>query len=117
MTLLLEKRADTIEAFQFTGGHENAQEVIEWVLARDRQIVISWTPEVLNDGEVVIPEALYVIVQPHANYSRSGDRNKTFRLRKQDWIVLDKKKRDTYPAQGYDLFKEYKEIEDDSTAG
>lgn len=112
--MLLEKRPETLEAIKFEGGSEGAQDVIEWVHARDPFINVSWTPQVLNDGEVVIKEALYFIVTERSRHNRrsNGRTNRQFRVNIGQWFVLDKENADCFPTGGYDLFKVYKEVED-----
>lgn len=115
--MILEKRPQTVEAVKFEGGPESAQEVIEWARARDRHMVISWTPEVLNDGEREIREALYIIVASQSKHNDlRGGQNRTFRVNAGDWLVLDKHNHVTYSSDGFDLFKGYKEVPDAEVA-
>lgn len=115
--MLLEKRPETLEAIQFKSGVEGAQAVIEWVRARDPHTIVSWTPEILNDGEPEIKEALFVIVSDRSRYmaperqARSSTRQ--FRVNPDQWLVLDKTHRVSYPTDGFDLFKAYKEVPDE----
>jgi len=112
--MLLEKRPETLEAIKFEGGPEGAQEVIEWVRARDPFTTVSWTPEVLDDGEVVIKEALYFIVTERSKHHGGHSRhNRQFRVNVGQWFVLDKAGKISYPTNGFDLFKDYKEVLDE----
>lgn len=112
--MILEKRPETLEAIKFEGGPEGAKEVIEWVRARDKHVIISWTPEILNDGEVEIKEALYFIVTDRSRYNSGSLRHdRQFRLNPGEWFVLDKPNKSCYPIVGFDLFKNYKEVLDE----
>jgi hypothetical protein len=112
--MLLEKRPETLEAIKFEGGPEGAQEVIEWVRARDPHTVVSWTPEVLNDGELVIEEALYFIVTQRSRYNSGATRSdRQFRVKVGQWFVLDKAGVACWPTDGFDLFRAYKEVPDE----